>query len=690
MATAMRIRTSSVRSSNPTVMFDRIGLLREIPLFSDLGSWDIQRISETAVIESFPRGRQVITEGARGDAFYVILSGRCRIHTKVKTGRERIFGYLRRGDSFGEVSLLTGEDYWASVSVTNDAVLLKIEKKDFDSILRKNPKLAIKFGESIGRQLQGVRVTQKEAKWSRLIGAYTPNLPDIRSVFSSSLAASLAQESNEPVCLIEFLSTAPAMMSVTRLGESLGRAQAGTPFQDLFARHPAGYRILALHIDDDAKGEKIFSELLDHLIRTFNYIVLDLPLAVGRTASRALSQCDRVYLLSDGSDESLKTTAHVGESFRREFLLKPEELKIVLCNMDHDARRSLSSYERKLGMAVETSFDVLPDNLRLTGIDGNPLVLAQPKNPFSRAVRHIARGLSNRLVGLALGVGAARGLAHIGVIRVLERENILIDMISGTSMGSFIGAIWAVGKNSHEMEEIANLNRGISALARNLFDPNIWPPFGFKKGGFIRGRKASAFLHRIIGDATFSDTLIPIKILATDINTYREVLFQEGRLVDAVRPSSAIPGIFEPVRMNDWILVDGGILNPLPVGPLVRAGVSKIIAVNTLPGPDDFPQDGKFAARPDGYENLTWGERFLKKLARNYSGNIFDVIMSSTQIMEYVLSENAREEADVVIRPVHRDAAWYEFNEAKKYITRGEEETEKALPEIRQALSGSV
>lgn len=667
-------------------MFDKISLLKDIPLFSDLGWWDLRRIAEKAVLESYTRGKIVITEGQKGSAFYVILSGRCRIFTKVKTGRERTFGHLRRGDAFGEVSLLTGEDYWASVMVTNDAVLLKIEKSDFDQLLQKNPKLALKFGENIGRQLQSVRLTQKEAKWSRLIAAYSPGLPDVRSLFSSSMAASLAQESREPVCLIEFVTSADSMRSISDLEGLLGRAGKGAQFQQLFVRHPSGYHILTIQIDDDAKGEKIFSDLLDHLIRTFNYSVVDLPMSVGRTVSRIISQCDRLYLLSDGAEDALKTASQVAESFRREFLLKPEELKIVLCNMPHDARRNLSSFESKIGMPVETAFDTLPEDIRRIGLDGIPYVLAHPNTPFSRAVRHLARGLSNRLVGLALGVGAARGLAHIGVIRVLERENILIDMIGGSSMGAFIGAIWATGRNSYEMEKIANMNRGLINFLKNLFDPNIGS--GFKKGGFMKGHKAGVFLHSVIGDATFSDTLIPIKILATDINTYKEVLFQDGRLVDAVRASIAIPGIFEPVRMKDWILVDGGILNPLPIVPLSRSGVSKVIAVNPLPGPEDFPAGGKFAPRTNDTAGLSWGERMFKRLARKFSGNLFDIIMSATQMMEYVLAETVRDEADVMIRPVMRDAAWYEFNEPEKYIALGVEETEKALPEIKQLMAG--
>jgi len=114
---------------------------------------------------------------------------------------------------------------------------------------------------------------------------------------------------------------------------------------------------------------------------------------------------------------------------------------------------------------------------------------------------------------------------------------------------------------------------------------------------------------------------------------------------------------------------------------------NSVQSVNPLPGPDDFPLGKKFAPRNAGYDGLTWGERMLKRLARALSGNLFDIIMSSTQMMEYVLAEIAKDEADVVIRPVIQDAAWYEFNEPVKYIQRGVEETEKALPEIKQALA---
>ncbi|MBI4178553.1 patatin-like phospholipase family protein [bacterium] len=666
-------------------MFDKIRLLKDIPLFSDLGWWDLRRISEKAALESCARGRVVISEGQKGAAFYVILSGRCRMFTRVKTGLARTVGHLRRGDSFGEVALLTGEDYWASVEVTNDVTLLKIEKADFDQLLQKNPRLALKFGEIIAQQLQSVRVTQKEAKWSRLIAVYSPNLPDVRNLFSSSLAASLSQETREPVCLIEFLTTDEGMRTVTDLSRILPRTghMNKERFQELFVKHRAGHQVLTVRIDDDGLGEKIFSDLLDQLIRNFNYTVMDLPPSVGPTVGRVISQCDRMYLLSDHEDNSLKNTLQVIENFQKEFFLKSEELKLVLCNMPHDARRHMSRYETKLGMPVVTSFDALPSDARRLGVDSVPYVLSHPMNPFSRAVRHLARELSNRLVGLALGVGAARGLAHIGVIRVLERENILIDMIAGSSMGAFVGAIWAMGKNSYEMEEVANRNRGFGFIL-NLVDPNIGS--GFRKGGFFKGKKAFEFLRSVIGDATFADTIIPIKIMATDINGYREVLFQEGRLIDAVRASIAIPGIFEPVHLGDRLLVDGGILNPLPIAPLSRAGVDKIIAINPIPGPDDMPTGGKFAPRLEGYDRLSRSEKLFKRIARNFTGNIFDIIMSSTQIMEYVLAESVKEDADVLIRPVIRDAAWYEFFETGKYIQRGIEETEKSLPDIKRLL----
>lgn len=668
-------------------MADRIRFLRDIFLFSDLSAWDLRRISENAVMETHPRGHVVITEGQRGDAFYIILSGRCRTFTRIKTGRERTFAHLRRGDSFGEIALLTGEDYWSSVEVTNDAVLLKIQKTEFDRLLQKNPRLAIKFGEKIGRQLQSIRRTQKQAKWSRLIAAYSPALTDVRRVFSASLAASCAQETREPVCLIELMQSGTGMRTIGEMAEMMSHSIRPDTFRELFVEHPAGHFILTVRIDDDVLGERIFADLLDHIIRTFHYSIIDLPLAVGRTAGRVISQCDRMYLLSEADADSMHTTSGLVENFKREFLLKTEEVKIILCNLGHDERRTLSAYEKRLGLPVECAFDRLPEDIRRHSHDGMPYVLTQPHTPLSRSVRHIARELSNRLVGLALGAGAARGIAHIGVLRVLERENILIDTLAGSSIGAFIGSIWATGKNSREIEEIANKNRGLRALAANLFDPNFLS--SIRKGGFLKGEKATAYLHRIIGDATFTDTLLPLTIVATNLNNYREEIFQDGRLFDAVRASIAIPGIFEPVRIDGKLLVDGGILNPLPISPLTRAGVSKIIAVNPLPGPDDFPPGGKFAPRTAGLDGLSWPERTFKRFARSFTGNIFDIIMSSSQMMEYVLAEGAGEEADIMLHPVLRDAVWYEFNEPAKYIARGIEEAERALPEIRRLMEST-
>ena len=181
------------------------------------------------------------------------------------------------------------------------------------------------------------------------------------------------------------------------------------------------------------------------------------------------------------------------------------------------------------------------------------------------------------------GHGRARGLAHIGVIRVLEREGIGIDVVAGSSMGSLIAAAWAVGKSADEMEEIAKQIRSKRTFLK-LLDPM------FPGAGVFRGIKVYNFLHSIVNGLTFADTLIPLKIVASDLNTLEEVVFEEGKLIDAIRASITIPGIFRPVVNNGHTLIDGGITDPVPVQVLAWAGVSKIIAVNTIPNTDEMKQ----------------------------------------------------------------------------------------------------
>jgi NTE family protein len=176
-------------------------------------------------------------------------------------------------------------------------------------------------------------------------------------------------------------------------------------------------------------------------------------------------------------------------------------------------------------------------------------------------------------IGLALSGGGARGLAHIGVLRVLEREGIPVDYLAGTSMGGVIAAGYAAGMSS------ADLERESLAITQKRHKVRLADP-GLLNGGLIRGQRLFDFFRREFGEKTFSELLVPLAVVAVDLNTHQEVELREGPLAPALRATTSIPGIFTPVEMNGMRLVDGGVLNNLPVDVVSKMGAEEIIAVD--------------------------------------------------------------------------------------------------------------
>jgi NTE family protein len=176
-------------------------------------------------------------------------------------------------------------------------------------------------------------------------------------------------------------------------------------------------------------------------------------------------------------------------------------------------------------------------------------------------------------IGLVLSGGGARGLAHIGVLRVLEREGIPVDYLAGTSMGGVIAAGYASGMSSHDLEqETLNVTRKRGML--RMADP------GMPNGGFIRGQRVLAYFKRVFGEKTFSELPLPLAVVAADLKSHQEVVFQEGSVALALRATVSIPGIFIPIEINDRQLVDGGLLNNMPVDVAKRMGAEVVIAVD--------------------------------------------------------------------------------------------------------------
>ncbi len=270
--------------------------------------------------------------------------------------------------------------------------------------------------------------------------------------------------------------------------------------------------------------------------------------------------------------------------------------------------------------------------------------------------------LRKRKIGLALGSGAARGLAHIGVLEVLEREGIPVDMIAGTSAGALVGALYAQGKDASLIGDLAlDLSRKRLASLVDLALP---------KTGFIGGKKIKEQLELFIGrDTKFSDLRIPLACVATDIVTGEEVIFDQGSVLEAIRASISIPAIFTVVKWQGRYLVDGSLVNPVPVDVVKRMGADFIIAVNVI---------------PDVADRANWVDK--KPAAGSKEPNIIHIIMQSIYIGTYSLVSHSLEGTNIVIEPRVAHIGAGDFHHAQECIRQGEVATQDFMPEIKRKL----
>jgi len=259
-------------------------------------------------------------------------------------------------------------------------------------------------------------------------------------------------------------------------------------------------------------------------------------------------------------------------------------------------------------------------------------------------------------VGLALGGGAARGLAHVGVLEVLEREGVPVDMIAGTSAGAAVGALYAQGKSASRIKELA-LDTGWRRLV-SLID------LALPKSGFIEGTKIKNLLKSFMGDISFSELKIPLSCVATDIHSGEEVVISEGSVLEAVRASISIPVIFTAVRWRDRYLVDGGLVNPVPVSTVRDMGAELVIAVNVIP---------------------TMGVRFQPAKEAKEPG-IFQSLLHSFYIATYSLVRSSLAKADIVIEPKLPHIGYGDFHRIGDSIAQGEIAAKALVEQIKQRL----
>ncbi len=265
-------------------------------------------------------------------------------------------------------------------------------------------------------------------------------------------------------------------------------------------------------------------------------------------------------------------------------------------------------------------------------------------------------------IGLALGSGSARGLAHIGVLKMLEKNQVPIDLISGSSIGALIGGIYAATGTFKKLERIA---KGITKRKLLfLIDPLLKAP------GLLKGKKVEKVIDSWVEGKKFKDLKIPFVAVATDLKTGQEVLLKSGKVSTAIRASISIPGIFNPVKIgNNW-LIDGGVVSPIPASVVKQMGADIVIAVNL---------NARFS-----YDPINRLKQGITSSTSKEKLSLVDIVTQTIDIMEYKIIQSNLKEADVVITPKVNDISWAEYYNASKIIKLGEQATLKIIPKLKK------
>ncbi|HLD82734.1 MAG TPA: patatin-like phospholipase family protein [Candidatus Omnitrophota bacterium] len=678
---------------------DKNFILNFAPIFASLSRRERELIMQKSRVAEYKKGDIIYQQFAPADAFYCVITGRVRIFT-VSAEKKETLEYLNCGKYFGMISLLTEEPHSVNAEAANDTKILKVAKEDFQAILEKVPKLALDLSKTLSRRLRTKDIEKKRIFESNIISIFGAVKGIGRTLYAVNLALSLKKETGKKIIFIEVSPNPDEINAAFGLGKSDKDKiiTLDTPFltdsvvlERIVKDNSSGISILNIrHGELNGANPNNLNALLTFLTGDYHYIIVDLPTLMDEVIFHALRQSDLIHILTDYDAKNLESTRSLIDELFTKVNYPQEKIKVII-NATKESKClpypeifKILSYKIYASLPVFWEQEEMKESIMRIALDN-------PQSAYAMVIRRIARELGDVRVGLALSGGAAFGLAHIGVIKVLEKEKVPIDMVVGSSMGALVASLWAAGLSGEDLRKVVSEYDNDKKKTFHLLVDPCFPHLSFAKGRRIR-----KFLERHLGNKTFQDIKFPLKIVACNLSKREEIIYESGSLVDAVMASIAIPGIFAPTKIGADLIVDGGIIEPVCISSLVKLGIKKIIAVNVLPSPEDMAKSYAFNLKIEAearrQAQKKWViARIIQRIARRihnlFFPNILDVIVNSMQTMEYVIAEAEAQRADVVLRPIAVGAEWFEFYKASLLIEKGEEEAKKSLVAIKSLVA---
>lgn len=470
------------------------------------------------------RGSCLIRQGDPGDCLYIVINGRLRATVKTDDGSEKPVGDIRRGESVGEMALLTGEDRSASIYAVRDSELIRLSKDDFENVIDLYPQALKQITRTIIYRLKNATSCNQAAASSTNI-ALVPLGPAVPlTEFASRLSLSLKTHS-----------------PVLHLNSSIVDSFLDTPGIS--------------QVDEQKQDNLRLEAWLDEQEAKNSYNVYEADLSATAWSHRCIRLADEILLVGC-----------VGEN------PEPGETERSLLTLDRDVTSAgrtlvlLNKDEKKLHPGTNSWLDI-------RRIDHHQHVRLNSDIDFMRLVRI----MTGKSVGLVLGGGGARGFAHIGVIRALHEAGVPIDIIGGTSMGAVIASHYAMGMT---IEEMIRIQKDLYEKDKPFKDYTI--PFVSLYGS----KRLENAMKRHYGSAHIEDLWLRFFCVSTNLTQAETVVHRNGLIWKAVRTSLSLPGVLPPVTDNGSLLVDGCVLNNLPGDIMKNLYGGTVIVVNVNPKED--------------------------------------------------------------------------------------------------------
>jgi NTE family protein len=428
---------------------------------------------------------------------------------------------------------------------------------------------------------------------------------------------------------------------------------------DLLRDHPA----IAIHLSRELGRRLVETTRRPTLREEINVVAV---VGDALTLARSLEQLgNRVAILNLSDPLPAEQTRNL-DVIEAANVTDEHDLSERLAQLVGKYERVIVSLPANGGLVLDKVLE-LADGLVLIGSTAAPVWskkarrLWTPSNDQAQ-IDWVVRFIARRTVGLALSSGGAKGIAHIGVLKVLLEENIPIDIVAGSSAGSLFGAMYCAGWPIEDIVKFALNLRKTIGLRGGLWDPHI-PLFW---NGLINGRRTRNFLEKTFEHKSFNEMSTPLYIVATDITASQEVIFDKGSVAEAVRASIGIPGVFVPWKWRNRYLVDGGIVNPVPVSVLIDRGADLIIASSVVRPPDD--RSAVLAANP--------------RLP-----NFIELMTTMMGAMESEILKIRLPQVNAFIHPNVEAYTALDYGKAKELIEIGEEAARIELPKIKEQLT---